>query len=424
MTSTTPGRRPTSRSRFVGLRPKTTALMIVLLLATTAIAAALSAPVGGAASEPGVGAPAMLGPALAHAGAVRTSPPIPLTPAPTAPTSNKSLRLFFTGDVLMHSPLWSQAARNGSGGAFDFTPMFADIRPMIENADLAVCHLETPIAPPGEAYSTDPRYGVPAEVIDAVAAVGFDHCSTASNHTFDRGVAGVDATANRFDQLGITQRGMARTPAEREPILLHVGGVTIGHISATYGFDLGVRPVDQPWRSNLIDPQSLIDDARLARERGADLVVVSLHWGNSGSHQASVSQRAIAEQLAASGQIDLVIGHHAHVVQPIEQVGSMWVAYGLGDFVSNMPPPGSIWTEDTRDGIVVEIDIVDVDAPSGPRFTTPVAHPIWVDKSAGWVVRDVAAALARPDLVARVGGELVASWKRTTAVVGAWVPPL
>jgi poly-gamma-glutamate synthesis protein (capsule biosynthesis protein) len=147
-------------------------------------------------------------------------------------------------------------------------PMFGHIRPVVEAADLAVCHLETPIAPPGEAYSTSPRYGVPAEVVDALAATGFDHCSTASNHTFDRGVAGVDATADRFDEVGITQHGMARVPAEQEPVLVEVDGFTIGLLSATYGFDSGVRPADEPWRSTLIDAEQIVADAALARFRG------------------------------------------------------------------------------------------------------------------------------------------------------------
>jgi hypothetical protein len=85
------------------------------------------------------------------------------------------LHLLFTGDVLMHSPLWAQAVRNGAGTP-DFTPMFEGIRPLVQDADLAVCHLETPVAPAGEAWTTHPRYGVPGEVVDALAATGFDHC--------------------------------------------------------------------------------------------------------------------------------------------------------------------------------------------------------------------------------------------------------
>lgn len=359
-----------------------------------------------------------------------TLPSLPVTTAPVAtplptapaPTPAPPVRLLFTGDVLMHSPLWRQAERNGAG-AFDFTPMFSHLRPLIEDVDLAVCHLETPIAPPFEAYSTSPRYGVPAEVVDGLATVGFDHCSTASNHTFDRGVPGVEATIARFAAAGITQHGMATEPSGIEPILLQVGELVIGHVSATYGYDEGDPPPGEPWRSNLIDPGRLIADAQLARSRGADVVVVSLHWGSSMSHRASSTQRAIAETLAASGAIDLVVGHHAHVVQPIEQVGGMWVAYGLGNFVSNMPIVDSEFSgEASRDGIVLEVTFGGDDVDLSPHVLAIVARPIWVDRDAGWVVRDVYSARSEPDLHDRVGRDLDESWRRTAAVVGAFVP--
>jgi poly-gamma-glutamate synthesis protein (capsule biosynthesis protein) len=341
---------------------------------------------------------------------------------PSSQPADAPVRLLFTGDVLMHSPLWDQAISNG-GGTPDFTPMFEGIQHVVEQADLAVCHMETPIAPPGEAWSTDPRYGVPAEVVDGLAATGFDHCSTASNHTFDRGVAGVDATIERFATVGMTQHGMAAVPSDNEPILLRVGGITIGHISATYGFDSGFRPPDEPWRTSLIEPQRLIEGARLARARGAQFVVLSLHWGSSGSHAASERQRDVAAEIAESGMVDLIVGHHAHVVQPIEQIGRMWVAFGLGNFISNMPTDHPVWDESTRDGIVLEVELRRGQAtPSGVAISGLVARPIWVDEDAGWVVRDVAAARLDPSLTARIGPELDDSWRRTASVVGAFLP--
>ena len=83
--------------------------------------------------------------------------------------------------------------------------------------DLAVCHLETPIAPEGEQYTTFPLYGVPPGVVDALAGAGFDRCSTASNHTVDRGVAGIDRTVAVLEAHGLGQSGMARTPDEIAP---------------------------------------------------------------------------------------------------------------------------------------------------------------------------------------------------------------
>lgn len=340
------------------------------------------------------------------------------------------LTVLLTGDVLMHSPLWNQARRNAeaataagrnpSGVARDFTPMFAHFVPLIADADLAICHLETPIAPPGEEYSTHPRYGVPAEVVDALAEAGFQHCSTSSNHTFDRGMPAFDATVQRFASAGITQHGMAATPDDAEAVILDVDGTQIAHLSATYGFDLGRRPPDEPWRSDLIDPDLIIAKAARARARGAEVVILSLHWGNSGSTRASDTQRALARTFAESGLIDLIVGHHAHVVQPIEQVGPMWVAYGLGNFISNLPVPGGVWTEESRDGIVLTVEI---ERHGGqPRLAQPVARPLWVDRDAGWVVRDIATAWESDPLRARLGTDLQRSWQRTARVVGDFLP--
>jgi poly-gamma-glutamate synthesis protein (capsule biosynthesis protein) len=134
-------------------------------------------------------------------------------------------------------------------------------------------------------------------------------------------------------------------------------------------------------------------------------------------------QREVAAQLAESGMVDLIVGHHAHVVQPIERIGRMWVAFGLGNLVSNMPTGDPVWDESTRDGIVLAVQLQrDATTPTGVAVGSIVARPVWVDRDAGWVIRDVATARHDPSLVARVGAELDESWDRTASVVGAFLP--
>jgi len=211
---------------------------------------------------------------------------------------------------------------------------------------------------------------------------------------------------------------MARTPADAGPTLIDVDGTTIAHLSSSYGWDVGSRPADEPWRANLIDIEQLITDATQARADGAQMVIASLHWGNSGSPVASEEQVTIAQALADSGMIDLVVGHHAHVVQPIEQVGNMWVAFGLGNFISNLPTIDSIWGPETQDGVVLTVE---VDRTGDrPEITDVVAHPTWVDKDAGWIVRDVVSALA-DDSLTRIHRQLEISLQRTKQVAGEWV---
>jgi poly-gamma-glutamate synthesis protein (capsule biosynthesis protein) len=334
------------------------------------------------------------------------------------PPVRRSATLAFTGDTLAHSPLWRGAAANAGGTGFDFRPMFADIAPRISAADLAVCHLETPIAPADEDYSTDPLYGVPAEVVVGIASAGYDRCSTASNHALDRRAAGVDRTVEVLEFNGISQSGMARTPEEIEPRVFDVNGITMSHLSYTYATNGIPSPPGEPWRTRLLDPDVILDDARQARNLGADFVVLSLHWGEEREATPSREQVDIAERLTASGLVDLIVGHHTHVLQPIEQINGVWVAYGLGNILSNLPVT-DYWPDSTQDAAIVEFEVtmlgddVTVDRPN--------VRPTWVDKNNGWVIRDVANELSDPLLAESTRAELNNSLTRTAAVLGDFI---
>lgn len=338
----------------------------------------------------------------------------------------RQLSVSGTGDILPHSPLWSQAVSNAGGVGYDFAPMFADIAPVIGFADLAICHLETPIVPVGEALSTYPVYGVPVEVTNAIGGAGFDRCSTASNHTFDRGVAGIDRTVAALESVGVPQSGMARTPAEATAEVVSVKGVAVAHLSYTYGFNGVYVPSDQQWRSSLIDVDRIIADGRSARQRGAELVVLSLHWGVEYDRQPSAEQRRVAEAVTASGAVDLVLGHHAHVLQPVERINGVWVAFGLGNFLSNMRE--SQWfPASSQDGAVVDFNVTFVDNATKPNGVEAVVErprvtPTWVDRDNGWIIRDVRAQLADPTIPEGRRAALLRSLARTTAVLGEFVP--
>jgi hypothetical protein len=327
----------------------------------------------------------------------------------------------FSGDILPHSPLWDGAARHAAAAGrtgFDFAPMLAALAPLHDSVDLAVCHLETPIAPVGEEFTTMPYYGVPGEIADAIAAAHFDRCSTASNHTFDRGVPGIERTIDELERVGVAQDGMARTIDEVAPRVFDVNGVAVTHLSYTFSYNGIIPRPDDAWRSRLIDPVRILADAAEARRLGAELVILSLHWGAEGRTEPTEQQRRLADELTASGLVDLIVGHHAHVVQPIEQVNGVWVIYGLGNVLSNMPtrsfPPAS------QDGMVVSVAVHrDVDG----RFTwlAPAVTPTWVDRDDGWRIKIVGDELARSDLGAGRRSVLQASWDRTAAVVGSYL---
>lgn len=352
---------------------------------------------------------------------VAAAGPATLTGAPARAASPEArVSMAFTGDVLVHRPIIAQALAYGRGAAYDFTPMFGRIAPLVAAADLGVCHLETPIAPPGEPLSYHPIYGVPPEIVPAIAAAGYDRCSTASNHSADRGITGIDATVAALEAAGLGNSGMARTPAEAAPQIVTVNGVRLSHLAYTYGLNGLVLPADQPWRVRLLDPDRIIADARLARSRGAEYVVVSLHWGNETDWRITAAQRALAETLTASGAIDLIVGHHVHVLQPIEQINGVWVVYGLSNILSNLPGGAERFPPSAQDGAVVTVAMTR--RTDGTVTTSrPVVRPTWVDHD-GYLVRDVLADLADPTTPAGRRAALQASLDRTRAVLGPYVP--
>lgn len=352
------------------------------------------------------------------AGPTIASEPTDTAPAPTTTVPGPPrINFAFAGDVLIHSQLYKRALNNTGGNGYDFTPMFATVKPLLESVDFAICHLEVPVAPDGEDPSTFPLYGAPASIVDAVAGAGYDRCSTASNHTLDKGVPGIEATIANFERVGITQAGMARTPAEIEPTVLEKNGIKFTHLSYTYGYNGLSTPKGEDWRSALIDPDRIIADATNARAMGAEFVVVSMHWGSQTA--VSDSQRSIAEKVTSSGVVDLIVGHHAHMVQPIEQINGVWTVFGLGNQLSYHPTDG-VPQANTQDGMIVTVNVIRNDA-GGFTVEQPVVHPTWVDKYDGMVIRLVKPGLADPALGAAVKEQLEVSLRRTTKVVGDYI---
>lgn len=288
----------------------------------------------------------------------------------------RSFTIAASGDILIHASVARSAAAYAGGAGYDFTPMLAPTEPWIAEADLAICHLEGALDPENTDLSYYPRFNAPHEVADALAAAGYDACSTAGNHTLDHGFGGLADTLAVLDEAGIRHAGSAHNAAERLPDLFEVNGVAVAHLAYTYGTN-GLRLTgDQPWAVNVIgDGEGILADARWAREQGARFVIVSMHWGIEYQSAPTGEQVALAERLLSSPDIDLILGSHVHVVQPIDWVGDKVVVYGMGNEIANM------WNYDghsgTEDGILVHLSVQE---QAGGRFVvTGVSYtPTWV----------------------------------------------
>lgn len=282
---------------------------------------------------------AFLGLGLAACGtAASVAPPVP-TPAPALPTS---FTLVATGDFISQPELSSLAEAEGGFGR-----ILGALAPMTSTADVAICHMETPFAGPGDPWTGYPIFNAPPVLADTTAALGYDSCSTASNHTVDYGWDGLVRTLDGLDRVGVKHAGSARSSAEASsPTLLDVHGVKVAHLSYTFSFNGLSLPEDKPWASNLIDVPAILDEAHRARAAGACVVVLSLHWGTEYMNEADVGQTGLASELLASEDIDLILGTHVHVVQPLEKLGSKWVAYGMGNVMVRFPDGSPENTQD------------------------------------------------------------------------------
>jgi poly-gamma-glutamate capsule biosynthesis protein CapA/YwtB (metallophosphatase superfamily) len=314
-----------------------------------------------------------------------------------------SFTVAASGDFLIHGPVAAQALANGDGRRYDFRPMFGQVRAHVAGADLALCHVETPLVPgPVRGY---PSFRTPPSLARAIRATGWDACSTASNHSLDAGQYGVRTTLEALDPAGIPHSGTARSArgARRAPIL-RVEGVRIGFLA--YTAVTNGQAVPHPWSVAWADARRILADARRVRRRGADTVIVNLHWGDEYSHAISPSQAALARRLTRSPAIGAIVGQHAHVVQPIRRVNGKPVVFGEGNLVSNQTP--ACCPAASQDGLIALIDFVARDGRVRARRVRYV--PTWV---------------RHPDYRVLPAARGSDSWRRTVAVAGRarWLRP-
>jgi poly-gamma-glutamate synthesis protein (capsule biosynthesis protein) len=242
-------------------------------------------------------------------------------------------RLVAVGDILMHADVKKSAEDQGS-----FEALWADVAPLFKGADLAFANLETPVAPatgrPGRPF----QFNAPEHLPAALRASGLTVLSTANNHAYDQGRKGVKETVERLSEAKLVSLGSGGTKAAAEaPSVVEANGLKVGLLAYTDLFNLDLnRRADEPW----VRPLELEGAAAAVKalRAGTDAVVVSVHWGDEYHHLPTKRHRQVAEALVAAGA-DLVLGHHPHVLQPMELVEAGGrkgvVAFSLGNFISN-----------------------------------------------------------------------------------------
>ena len=267
--------------------------------------------------------------------------------------SNHTANLVFVGDAMQHAPQITAAQQ--SDGTYDYTPCFQYLEDDIQWADYAVVNLECPLG--GKPYTGYPCFSAPDSYAQRLKDVGFDLFLTANNHCLDRRDKGLVRTCQMLDSLHIPHIGTYRDQQERDkrlPYIVNVKGIKIAFLDYTYGTN-GI-PIQGNVIVDFLDQQLIADDIALARERGAQAICVNLHWGIEYQLKPVASQRTLADWLVSQG-VDLIIGGHPHVVEPMEMRYSkeydknVLLVYSMGNFISNQSDI------DCRGGAMVKVSL-------------------------------------------------------------------
>ncbi len=179
--------------------------------------------------------------------------------------------------------------------------------------------------------------------------------------------------------------------------------------------------VPEPYLVNLIDPAAIAADARTARAGGAQAVIVSVHWGEDFTRDPTAAQQQVAAALAEVPEIDLVVGHHAHVVQPVARIGDLPVAFGLGNFLSDQHA-ATCCPDESQDGVILHVRFVETGPATGEFTASEFTYtPTRIDRSTHTITA-LDAALADPALDDDVRAEYEESRARTDAALNLLGP--
>jgi len=300
--------------------------------------------------------------------------------APTVP-SKEIIQVAAVGDFLMHLPV-VKAAYNQKTGSYSFKEMFREVEPFLSSPDLTIGNLETRLADKGKGYSGYPLFNTPAELAVDLKALGVDVIATANNHSLDKGTDGIIKTLDNLQKTGLVPLGTYRNPAEREkPVTCRVKGINIGFLNYTQHVNGNLLPQDKKYMVDLIDEEAIKNNIQALKQEGVDLIIAYMHFGAEYQRQPDAYQKKITGLLFQEG-VDIVLGDHVHVLQPMEKQKvkfpaentekEVFVAYSLGNFISNQR-----WRY-SDSGVILNLSI-EKDYANGKTTLQKVDYtPVWV----------------------------------------------
>ncbi len=275
--------------------------------------------------------------------------PVPTqVPAPT-PTPVPELSLVMVGDMLMHERVVESGLQED--GSYNFDHIFANVKDTIESADLALVNQETILGGAELGISGYPNFNSPYELGDAEVAAGFDVILHATNHTLDKKKKGVvncmEFWESNYPEIAYLGMNSSQEHYEDYLYVYEKDGISVAILNYTYGTNGINPPEDMPFVVNYLDEDKVISDIQRAEEL-ADFTIVCPHWGTEYVLEETSFQKKWAKLFLEQG-VDLVIGTHPHVIEPVkwltdEAGNEMLVYYSIGNFING--------TSGTREGVM------------------------------------------------------------------------
>ncbi len=250
---------------------------------------------------------------------------------------NETITIVAVGDNLLHMPVVNSGKQND--GTYEYSHLFEKLQPKFSNADIAVIGQETVFGGENLGYSGYPLFNSPSDMGKTLVNEGFDVVLHASNHVLDRREEGVENTLEFWKNYpNIEVLGINESEDEKQLVdIMEVKGAKIAMLNYTYGTNGITLPQDKSYLINYIDNEKIEKDALYA-ETNADFTIAFMHWGTEYSTKPNDEQKELCKNMCSWG-VDLIIGAHPHVIEPVEWYSSengnqMLVYYSLGNYVS------------------------------------------------------------------------------------------
>lgn len=296
-----------------------------------------------------------------------TEPPIP---------PDITVNMLAVGDNLVQTYVYLAAqAQSADGVSYNFAPLYENVKPIVQAADVAVINQETLICGGDyEVSGSNFNFNSPVELGDAMVDVGFDIFTLANNHMLDKTIYGLESSLDYWD--GMMQKypilavGAYRNEEDQNRIRVQeVNGMKIAYLAYTEHLNGYSIPADSPIRIGDTEDEALIERQIKEAKEIADAVVVAAHWGNEDTHIVRDDVKELAQKMINWGA-DVILGSHPHTAQTMEYLeredGTMgFVYYSLGNFISaqtdNFNMIGEMGTFDlVKDGATGKVSVLNV----------------------------------------------------------------